>query len=131
MSPSSVSERRQVVVDYSADGRRWSTLGEFEFARAPGTATCTADTKVPFGGVTARYVKLTIQSNWGNLTLGYGLSEVRFLAVPTSAREPDPSDGAANVAPAGGSELAARTRGRDPRGLSRHRSQCAGPWPRR
>ncbi len=91
---------KQVVVDYSADGQAWTKLGDFEFARAPGDATCKADTKVPFGGVTARYVKLTIQSNWGNLMLGYGLSEVRFLAVPTFAREPQPVDGAANLNPA-------------------------------
>ncbi len=90
---------KKVTVDYSADGQAWSTLGDFEFVRAPGAATCTADTKVPFGGATARYVKLTIQSNWGGLLPQYGLSEVRFLAVPVSAREPDPANGGTGLSP--------------------------------
>jgi len=90
---------RKVTVDYSADGQTWSTLGEFEFVRAPGAAAYTADTKVPFGGATARYVKLTIQTNWGGMAPQCGLSEVRFLYVPMAAREPDPLDGAVGVAP--------------------------------
>jgi hypothetical protein len=41
-----------------------------------------ADTKVSFGGVQARYVKLTIEANWGRLSPSTGLSEVRFFYIP-------------------------------------------------
>jgi hypothetical protein len=55
---------RNVTVEYSADGAAWTALGDFEFAQAPGKATYTADIIVDFGGAVARYVKLTIHSNW-------------------------------------------------------------------
>ena len=41
-----------------------------------------ADATVDLGGVVAKYVKLTIKSNWGGLLPQYGLSEVRFFQVP-------------------------------------------------
>jgi hypothetical protein len=53
-----------------------------EFARAPGKPGYVADTKVSFGGVQARYVKLTIEANWGRLSPSTGLSEVRFFYIP-------------------------------------------------
>ncbi len=90
---------RNVTVEYSTDANDWTVLGEFEFVRAPGADTCTADTTVDFGGVGAQYVRLTITSNWGGFLQQYGLSEVRFLYVPLSASEPDPADGATGVAP--------------------------------
>jgi len=91
---------KDVTVEYSLDGATWTTLeGVPEFARAPGADTYTADTTVDFGGVVARYVKLTINSNWGGVTPQCGLSEVRFLYVPVSAREPSPASGAVDVLP--------------------------------
>ena len=51
---------------------------------------------VDMGGVAARYVKLTANSNWGVMTQ-YGLSEVRFMYIPAQAREPEPADGATDV----------------------------------
>jgi hypothetical protein len=90
---------KMVTVEHSVDGQTWTTLGEFEFAQATGDASYTANTSVPFDGVVARYVKLTIQSNWGGMAPQVGLSEVRFLHIPVAAREPDPSDGAVDVDP--------------------------------
>ncbi|UCF16550.1 MAG: LamG domain-containing protein, partial [Phycisphaerales bacterium] len=46
----------------------------------------------------AKYVKLTINSNWGNDRLKqYGLSEVRFFSIPVCATEPYPNSGATDV----------------------------------
>jgi len=90
---------KNVTIEYSADANDWTVLGEFEFARAPGEDTCTADTTVDFGGVSARYVRLTITSNWEGLVQQYGLSEVRFLYIPMRARQPEPASGASDVAP--------------------------------
>jgi hypothetical protein len=90
---------KNVTVEYSADGAAWTKLGDFEFARGTAAAGYTANTKVSFGGVMAKYVKLTISSNWGNMVKQYGLSEVRFFSVPVTAREPSPASGATGVAP--------------------------------
>jgi hypothetical protein len=47
----------------------------------------------------AKYVKITAKSNWGDggFFNQYGLSEVRFTAIPVSAKEPNPENGATGV----------------------------------
>jgi len=90
---------RDVEIKYSTNGTDWTVLeGVPEFARAPGLDGYEHDTTVNFGGAVAKYVKLTVNSNWGGLSQ-YGLSEVRFFYIPVWAREPSPRDGAANVGP--------------------------------
>jgi regulation of enolase protein 1 (concanavalin A-like superfamily) len=90
---------KDVVVEYSVDGANWNVLeGVTEFARAPGSPTYAANTLVDFGGVVARFVKLTINRNWGGVTPQAGLSEVRFYYAPVQARTPMPADGATGVA---------------------------------
>ena len=91
---------KTVTIDYSLDGATWTTLGTTqEFARASGAATYTANTTVDFAGVAAQYVRLTIASNWGGIVKQSGLSEVRFLVIPTTARQPQPAVGATGVDP--------------------------------
>ncbi len=90
---------KQVSVEYSLDGLSWTMLeGVPEFAPAPGTDACTADTTVEFGGVMARYVRLNIESTWGGGSFT-GLSEVRFYYLPMAASVPSPEDGAADASP--------------------------------
>jgi hypothetical protein len=90
---------KAVTIEYSTDGATWTTLeGVPEFARATATATYTANTTVAFNGVMAKFVRLTITSNWGGMAPQAGLSEVRFSYVPLQAFEPEPAAGAANVA---------------------------------
>ena len=90
---------KNVTIEHSVDGAAWATLGDFEFTQAQGLVDYAADTTVDLAGAVAKYVKLTINGNWGGLTEQYGLSEVRFFSVPVAAREPDPVDGAADVGP--------------------------------
>lgn len=90
---------KDVTVEYSADGITWTALGEFEFTQAPASDDYVHDTTVNFAGVMAKYVKLTINTNWGEVLPQYGLSEVRFFYVPVSAREPKPATGATGVDP--------------------------------
>jgi hypothetical protein len=88
---------KSVTIEHSLDGSTWTTLaGVPEFARGTGGATYTHNTTVPFGGIFARYVKLTINATWGGIPQA-GLSEVRFLTVPVQAREPGPADAATGV----------------------------------
>jgi hypothetical protein len=91
---------KDVVVEYSVDGVTWTTLtGVPPFARAPGAAGYAHNTTVNFAGAVARYVKLTINSNWGGIMPQVGLSEVRFFYTPVQAREPQPTTGKTGVAP--------------------------------
>ena len=91
---------KTVTVEYSTDGANWTVLaGVPEFAKAPGTVGYEHNTTVDFGGAPAKYVKLTATSNWGGILPQYNLSEVRFLTIPLSARQPNPASGATDVAP--------------------------------
>jgi len=87
---------RNVTVEFSENGTDWTILDTVEFAQATARATYTANTTVEFGGVAARYVRLTVNSGW-SAAGQFGLSEVRFLHIPAQAREPQPADGAAEV----------------------------------
>ncbi|MEN6428518.1 MAG: discoidin domain-containing protein [Phycisphaerales bacterium] len=73
---------KDVAIEYSADGTTWTTLdGVPEFAKAPGTPSYKANTVVSFAGVSAKYVKLTIEKGW-SVAPAVGLSEVRFFYIP-------------------------------------------------
>ncbi len=88
---------KDVTVEYSADGAEWTALeGVPEFAQATGTPDYTANTVVNFGGIMAKYVRLTVNSSWGGVPQA-GLSEVRFTYIPVLPREPQPAAGAAGV----------------------------------
>ncbi len=90
---------KDVTVEYSENGVDWTILGNVELAQATAQADYTANTTVDFGGVAARFVKLTVNSSHGTQPVPqYGLSEVRFMFIPVQAREPQPADDAANVA---------------------------------
>jgi hypothetical protein len=90
---------KSVAIEYSADGQTWTTLdGVPEFARASGDAAYAANTKIPFGGIMAKFVKLSINSTWGGVAPQTGLSEVRFYHVPLRAYSPTPADKEAGVA---------------------------------
>lgn len=85
---------KEVVIEYSIDGVDYATVGAtHEFARAPGKPDYAYNTTIDLGGVAAKYVRLTINSNWGGILPQYGLSEVQFLSIPLFAREPDPTPG--------------------------------------
>jgi hypothetical protein len=91
---------KDVTVEYSTDGTNWIQVPDVtQFAQATGKDNYAANTVVPFGNVAAKYVKITSTANWSNgIFSQYGLSEVRFLTIPVSARQPNPADQATNVA---------------------------------
>jgi len=82
---------KDVTVEYSTDGADWTLLDDLEFAQATARSTYEANTVVDFGGQAAKYVRLTVNSGWG-LIGQFGLSEVRFLYIPTLASDPVPAD---------------------------------------
>ncbi len=90
---------KNATIEYSTDGSTWTTLGDVELTQAGGIGDPLPSQTVDLGGILARYVKLTILSNWAGIFKQYSLSEVRFYYVPVVARSPDPADGATDVYP--------------------------------
>lgn len=91
---------KEAFIETSVDGNDWSPFGTtHEFTRATGLPGSAPETIVDMGGVAAKYVRITANSNWGGILTQYGLSEVRFMFTPVLPREPNPASGARGVAP--------------------------------
>lgn len=89
---------KDITIEYSVDGIDFTTLGTtHEFTQAPAAINYAHNTTIDMGGVTAKYVRLTANSNWGDILVQFGLSEVRFFSIPVQASKPSPSAGAADV----------------------------------
>jgi hypothetical protein len=89
---------KEVKIEYSVDGETWTELEDVPSSPRPRRSHLHAQHDRSLSAACSpRFVKLTIQSNWGTLTQT-GLSEVRFFHVPVQAREPVPADGATGVA---------------------------------
>jgi len=98
MEPALGLGAKEVKIEYSIDGNDFKVLGtSHEFARASGADGYVSNTIVNLGGIAAKYVKLTIHSNWGGILTQFGLSEVRFYSVPVFAREPNPASARTGV----------------------------------
>ena len=89
-----------VTVEYSTDGADWTQLtGTTKFTEAPAESGYAPNTTVAFDGVAAQFVRINASSNLSNgLFSQFGLSEVRFTAIPVLAKEPAPQSGATDVA---------------------------------
>ena len=89
---------KEVLIEYSADGADFVTLGTtHEFTQAAGEPNYAHNTTVDFSGTAARYVRLTANSNWLDMLTQYSLSEVRFFYVPVQARDPKSGPGQTDV----------------------------------
>ena len=118
---------KDVTVEYSVDGADVDETGRHGIRRCSGRCRPARRTpQVAFGGVPAKFVKLTINSNWGGVLPQYGLSEVRFSYIPVGGRQSEARRPAPSSWKAGGSELASGPRGRLPRGLPRDRQGQSG-----
>ena len=81
---------KEVTIEVSTDANDWTVLENTpEFAQATGQAGYAHNTTIDLGGVIAQYVRLTINAGYGMLPQS-GFSEIRFLYIPTFAREPQP-----------------------------------------
>jgi len=88
---------QDVAVEYSVDGAEWILLDNVTFVQATAKDDYTANTTVDFEGLAVQHVRLTINSGY-DMRSQFGLSEVRFMYIPAHAREPQPADGATDVA---------------------------------
>jgi len=88
---------RDVTFEYSTNGSDWTQLdGIPEFAQGPGIGGYAHNPPIDLGGIVAKYVKITVNSNWGSQSQ-YGLSEVRFFYIPVKAWQPKPASGETGV----------------------------------
>ena len=87
---------KDVTIEYSADGAAWTVLGDVEFAQATARNDYVANTAVDFGGAAVKLVRMTVNGNYSSLPQ-YGLSEVRFMYIPATARAPQPASEASEV----------------------------------
>ena len=83
---------KDVAVEYSQDGIEWVTLRDVEFNQGTSQDDYGYNTVVDFGGVQAKYVRLTAQSNWAGVFPQYGLSEVRFFYIPSEGDQTEATD---------------------------------------
>ena len=90
---------KDVTVEYSTNGTDWTVLKDVQFAQGSAQDGYAHNTTVDFGGVAAQYVRLTAKTNWGGIARQSGLSEVRFLYVPTYASNPTPTAAQTGVSP--------------------------------
>ena len=93
---------KDMMLETSMDGAAWQVVeGADSLSPGSGNSTYAAGNVIDLQGVAARFVRMTFVSNWGGLLDQYGLSEVRFFAIPVYAREADPADGTLGVTPDG------------------------------
>ena len=85
---------REVVIETSLDGATWTALSPdpIQIDRAPGQPS-PVNSVVGANATLARYVRITIKSNWGGFSPQVSLAEVRFMYLPGRAKRPDPADG--------------------------------------
>ena len=87
---------KDITVEYAVEPNEWMTLGDFTLTQGVGSAATIAQA-LDAQDIAARYVRLTVKSNYGGT--GVGLAEIQFRYIPTFAREPEPPIGAEGVAP--------------------------------
>ena len=85
---------KEVVIETSLDGATWTALSPdpIQINRAPGQLSPVNSVVAP-NATLARYVRISVKSNWGGLFPQGGLSEVQFCYLPVRARRPVPADG--------------------------------------
>lgn len=83
---------KSVTVEHSIDGYDWKQIDNVsQFAQATGTTSYTYNTVIDFNDIAVKYVKITANSNWNSALFSqFGLSEVRFMQIPATAKEPAP-----------------------------------------
>jgi len=97
--PSQDYGAKDVNVTYSLDGENWNALDSLvEFQKATGEEGYAANTVVDMNNAVAKYIRLTFLSSWTEEVYTGGLSEIRFMVIPTRATEPDPEDEDDNIA---------------------------------
>ena len=77
---------KDVVVEYSltggSDSAEWTNLGTFEVAKGTALNDFVGNDVCDFGEVEAKYVCVSILTDWGSLYGDQGIAEVQFNYIP-------------------------------------------------
>ena len=94
VEPSNEFGGYEVEVSYSTDNETWETLEEVQLLnKGTGLNTYSDYDIIDMNGAIAKYVKLTFLSSYNSPGFSAGgISEIRFLVIPTRASEPSPED---------------------------------------
>ncbi len=85
---------KDALIEYSLDNQTWTEFATLQLDQASSTSAYEGQ-EIPMPGVFAQYVRISALSNWSLAPTftQFGLSEVRFSAIPVRAREPVPAAG--------------------------------------
>ncbi len=78
---------RQIIIDVSNDGTNWTHVETVELPQANGRSTYEGVNIMNFNNTQARFVLITVQTNWGGSC--FGLAEVRIGVNSTLNCEPN------------------------------------------
>jgi regulation of enolase protein 1 (concanavalin A-like superfamily) len=87
---------KDITIEYAVEPNEWLTLGDYALARGTSRNTY-AGQLFDLGGLSARSIRININSTQNPAATQVGLSEIQFLHKPVFAREPQPADGATEV----------------------------------
>ncbi|MEO0899156.1 MAG: T9SS type A sorting domain-containing protein [Bacteroidota bacterium] len=78
---------KEIVVDYSSDGTNWTEAGTYQLSQGDGSAYYSGETVGNLGEVAARYVLITLKTNFGHPSCN-SIDEVAFrikqVALPSN-----------------------------------------------
>lgn len=73
---------QDIMIDYSINGNDWTEWGRYSLEQGNGSSRYEGQDGPDFAGITARYVLITITSNYGNACSG--IAEFRVAVTPVT-----------------------------------------------
>ena len=80
---------KRISIDHSVDGSIWSTSGEFEIEKAPGSWKYNKAQSLVLDIDNARYLLITVIETWDALANCAGIAEIKMNVGMTSSTEDD------------------------------------------
>jgi hypothetical protein len=80
---------KDFYIDYSQDGKKWKTLGQFNLPMAPGESTYEGVDVTSFGGDTARFVLLSAIDTHGGACAGIAEAKMEVIEIVSKLQSYD------------------------------------------
>ncbi len=75
---------KKIILDYSIDKENWASTGIIEISKATGSWKYVTGDPIELGGLTARYVLITVLETWSQNEDCAGIAELRFGVEETT-----------------------------------------------
>ncbi len=76
---------KEIIIDYSVDGKEWIEYGRIQLNQASGKSTYEGEEILDFNNLEARHLLFTISENYGGECAGF--SEIKIAVKPTENDE--------------------------------------------